>query len=224
MFRYQRQEGTFLCQYFLCVFSCVVILLCYLGLSVSFLQSCDRLVSCMLSRFIFAPTAFCCILLLYHIYFQISIAFLSSFTLFFQFLWPNILAAVSRSMSEHIFKAQLQEPHIIYYSTAYDLISWDVTVSEDASSCHASLQMESMRFHYKGLLSSSAYDSQYGCSKLGKYIKRRSKIFAFKPQNFGDIQLDKRKLVVLLQWKTQSSELAAQCKTSEFFGYIDILE
>lgn len=55
-------------------------------------------------------------------------------------------------MSEHIFKAQLQEPHIIYYSTAYDLISWDVTVSEDASSCHASLQMESMRFHYKGLL------------------------------------------------------------------------
>lgn len=80
-------------------------------------------------------------------------------TFFFQFLWPNILAAVSRSMSEHIFKAQLQEPHIIYYSTAYDLISWDVTVSEDASSCHASLQMESMRFHYKGLLSSSAYDS-----------------------------------------------------------------
>lgn len=136
----------------------------------------------MLSRFIFAPTAFHCILLLYHIYFQISIAFFSSFTLFFfQFLWPNILAAVSRSMSEHIFKARLQEPHIIYYSTAYDLISWDVTVSEDASSCHASLQMESMRFHYKGLLSSSACDSWYGCSKLGKYIKMRFKIFAFKP-------------------------------------------
>lgn len=72
-------------------------------------------------------------------------------------------------MSEHnIFKARWQELHIMYYSTAYDLISWDVTVSEDASSCHTSLQMESMWFHYKALLSSSAYDSWYGCSKLGE--------------------------------------------------------
>lgn len=72
-------------------------------------------------------------------------------------------------MSEHnICKARWQEVHVIYCSTAYDLISWNITVSEDASSCHVSLQMESMWFHYKGLLSSSAYDGWYGWSKMGK--------------------------------------------------------
>lgn len=125
----------------------------------------------MLSRFMFAYSSFYCILLLFHISFQISIAFFLFFFShpFFQVLWSNILAAVSSSLSEYyIFKAQWQELHIIYYRTAYDLISWDVTVREDASSCHASLQMESMWFHYRGLLSSSACDSCCGSSELGK--------------------------------------------------------
>lgn len=132
----------------------------------------------MLSRFIFAPATFYCILLFFIFIFKYA---QPSFPLshVFQFLWPNILAAVSRSMSEHnIFKAWWQELHIIYYSASYDLISQDVTVSEDASSCHTSLQMESMWFHYKGLLSSSACDSQHECSKMGKQIQRRCKIFA----------------------------------------------